>query len=393
MIQAIAALRDAAWLTPGRARAWCVVLATISLAVIAGALVGAWSGALHQPLGTDFISFYAASSLALSGSPAAAYAPMAHKAMQTAIFGAALPGYYAFFYPPVFLLICLPFAMLPYQAALSLWLSVSFVPVFVTLRRVLPARWAILPILAFPAVLTNAGHGQNGFLSAGLFGAGALLLERRPFLAGLCLGGLIYKPHLLIAVPISLVAARRWRALAGVAAAATGLVTLSWLAFGPETWRSFLEIAPQARMTLETGLVDPSKMASLFAAVRILGGPASVAYALQLPLALAALLLLWRNAARRPGGLAEGALMAMASLLATPFLLSYDLTCLSLPIAWIAAEALRSAWRPWEKITLLIAYLLPVLTLTLATIGLPLAPLAMAALMVLVARRATLPQL
>ena len=45
----------------------------------------------------------------------------AHHAQQTAIFGRDT-GYAAFFYPPIFLLVCLPLAVLPYLAALAAWL-------------------------------------------------------------------------------------------------------------------------------------------------------------------------------------------------------------------------------------------------------------------------------
>jgi hypothetical protein len=51
--------------------------------------------------------------------------------------------------------------------------------------------------LAFPAVFINAAHGQNGFLSAALIGVGLLVMDRRLLLAGLLLGAMTYKPHLV----------------------------------------------------------------------------------------------------------------------------------------------------------------------------------------------------
>ena len=229
----IDALRSAAWLSAGRARAWCRILAAISLAA---AII--WIGLsrdgldrLGKPLGTDFTSFWTAATLAGAGDAAAAWQPATHEAAERALFPAAAPGYYAFFYPPPALLLLLPLAALPYTAALVVWLAGGWFALVACLRRLLPQRWALLPILAFPGVLVNAGHGQNGFLSAACFG-GFMLLQRWPLLAGACLGALAFKPHLALLAPVVLLAARRWRMLAGAALSAAGLCVLSWLVLG-----------------------------------------------------------------------------------------------------------------------------------------------------------------
>lgn len=389
----LGALRDAPWLTAARARAWCRILAVVTLAV-----VGGWIALSHggldpsgKPLGTDFLSFWTASRLALGGPAASAYDPAAHAAAQQALFPTAQPGYYAFFYPPVFLLLCLPLGFLPYLPALVAWLASGFAAMAALLRRMLPDRWAVLPVLVFPGVLVNAGHGQNGFLSASCFGGFTLLLQRRPALAGACLGALVFKPHLLLAAPVALLAARRWSVVAGAACSALGLVALSWLVLGGDAWRAFLAAAPLARATLEQGLVEPWKMPSAFAAVRVLGGGLGLAYAAQLVVALGVCAVLARAAARRPGGQAEGALLVAAALLCSPFLLDYDLVCLAVPLAFVAASAQRTGWRPWEKITLLLAYVLPMLSRPLAMSGAPVGPLVLAALLAVMARRAGAP--
>lgn len=383
-------IRDADWLTADRARAWCRVLAgAAGLAVAAFAILGhVGLDPFGKLLGTDFSSFWTASRLALQGNSGAAYDPAQHYAAQQALFPAGQGGYYAFFYPPSFLLICLPLALLPYAASLAAWISAGLLAFVACLRRVLPQRWAVLPILAFPGVLTNMGHGQNGFLSAACLGGTMLLLDRRPFLAGACLGLLSFKPQLLLAAPVMLLAARRWTVVSGAATAALGLAGASWLVLGNEAWAGFLRVSPLARAALEDGLVEPWKMQSAFAAIRVLHGGVTLAYAVQAVVAVGVLALLGRLAARRPGALAEGALLTIGGLLCTPFLLDYDLVCLALPIAWVAAEAQRTGWRPWEKSALLAAYVLPMVSRLLAGAGLPTATLVMAGLLVVVARRA-----
>lgn len=387
----IAALREADWLTAERALAWCRILAAMFVLITI-----VWLGLSHggrdmsgKAIGTDFVSFWTASRFATDGHAASAYDITAHAAAQHALIPTKQLDYTAFFYPPTFLLLCLPLATLPYLWALVAWLAAGFIPLFASLRRLLPQRWAIVPIMAYPALFVNAGHGQNGFLSGACFGGGTLLLQRRPFFAGICLGILVYKPHLLLGVPVALFAARRWAVLFGAMTSAVGLSVLSWLVLGKDAWRGFLHVSPLARATLEQGFVDFGKMQSVFAAIRLFHGSIGFAYVAQTLVAISVCVLLARIAARRPGAPAEGALMVSATLVCTPFLLDYDLVCLSLPIAWIVAEAHRTEWQPWEKIVVLAAYALPLLSRSVATMtGTPIAPIILVALLLIVARRA-----
>ena len=202
-------LRDADWLTANRAGVWCRVLAALSAIGVAGFLALSHDGVdpFGRPLGTDFLSFWTAARLTLAGNAAGAYDPVIHAAAQQAAFPSA-PGYYAFFYPPTFLLICLPLALLPYGWALLCWLAAGFATFIAVARRLVPRAWAWLPLLAFPGNLINLGHGQNGFVTGACLGGFVVLYRRRPFLAGLCLGALVIKPHLLLAGPFRVPAAR-----------------------------------------------------------------------------------------------------------------------------------------------------------------------------------------
>lgn len=387
----IAALRRADWLDASRASAWRNVLLAMSAVAVAGWVALSHGGLdrLGKPLGTDFLSFYAASKLALWGHPAAAYDVEAHRAAQAAVFGRDV-GYFAFFYPPLFLLICAPLAALPYLAALAAWLGATGAAFVAVARRWLePQLGGVATILAFPAVLLTLGHGQNAFLSAALLGFGALMLDRRPVLAGVAFGLLAYKPHLGLMLPFALLFARRWTTFAAAAATVLAFAALSLLAFGPETWRGFLAGAPLARATLEQGLVDPGKMTSAFAAVRDLGGPIPLAYAVQAAVVAACAAGLWLAQRRSFRGPAEPALIVLASLLASPFALDYDLLLLAFPVAWLGGEGLRHGFRPWEKLALLAGFALPLLARPLAMHAhLPIAPLVLLALSALVLRRA-----
>jgi alpha-1,2-mannosyltransferase len=195
--------------------------------------------------------------LALAGVPGLAWDPVAHAAFQRAHFSPEAGfagGYYAFFYPPPFLLICLPLGLLPYGAALAVWLLVTGAAYVVAMRGLLPWHWPwALIALGFPGLLLNAEHGQNGALSAALFGMAALWLDRRPGFAGVCLGALCFKPQLAVLVVPALVLTGRWRALVWAAGTAWAMCVGSLLVFGVAAWEGFVADSHLAGMTLEAG--------------------------------------------------------------------------------------------------------------------------------------------
>ena len=162
----------------------------------------------------DFVSFWTAGELVLEGHAADAYNEVPHFFKQVALHGDPDTwAYLAFFYPPYFLLLCAGFALLPYLAAVGLWLVTTCTAYAAALRALVPkdlrdreAVWVLF--LGYPAVLVNAGFGQNGFLSTALLGGAAVWLDRRPALAGICLGCLSYKPQLGIVVPLALASGR-----------------------------------------------------------------------------------------------------------------------------------------------------------------------------------------
>ena len=110
--------------------------------------------------------------------------------------------------------VCAPLALLPYLGALAAWLGLTFAAFAAALSGWLDRRIGWRTILAFPAVLMTAGHGQNAFLSAALLSTGAIWLAARPILAGVAFGLLAFKPHLGLMIPVALAAAGRWKTIA-----------------------------------------------------------------------------------------------------------------------------------------------------------------------------------
>ena len=309
-----------------------------------------------QPIANDFVNVWAAGQLTLDRDPAAAYDWPKHKAAEEHAVGHAFANYYGWHYPPTFLFIAAALAMLPYLFALMLWLAATLAAYAATLGSILGGRAGVLVALGFPAALWNITAGQNGFLTAALIGGTLGLLERRPALAGICLGLLSYKPHFGLLFPIVLIADRRWRTLITAALVAIALAALSWLAFGTATWDAFAQATPlTSRIVLGEGGAEFARLQSLFGLVRTHGGGEALAWTVQAigALALAAnLVVLWRSRAAYE---LKAAALAAGALVATPYLYIYDFVVLAVAIAFLLRLALRRGFTLSEIVGLPIA--------------------------------------
>jgi len=237
--------------------------------------------------------------------------------------------------------------------------------------------WLLLA-LAFPAVLINVGHGQNGFLTAALMGGALVLLDRRPIVAGMLFGLLVYKPQYGLLLPVVLGVSGRWKCFAAAAVTVVALTAATTLTFGASVWQAFLDSTQFTRtVVLEQGNTGWYKIQSIFAWARMWGAPISYAYALQgaAIVALAALLArLWRsNAAPYP---LQAAALCVATILATPYSFDYDMMLLAPAIAFVAVDGLHRGFAPWEKTLLAVLWLTPLVArsvthLSLVPLGVP----------------------
>ncbi len=388
----IDALRVAGWLDAQRAQAYLRLTAAAMLILAGGAVLYVWRSTLADPHGkptiSDFCAFWAAARLSLGGHPAAAYAEPAIRAAELLAAQPSGAQYLPYIYPPVFTLYILPFGRLGYLPAFTLFALGGAAACACCLRAILPRPFPTLAILTFPGLVMNAVIGQNGFISTIAFSGAMLLLDRTPLLGGACLGTLVFKPQLSLAIPVALVFARRWRALFAFSGTALGLVLLSWAAFGGGAWAGFVACAPLLRAVLLSPQILP-KLLSLFAAMRLLHAGQSAAAIVQIAGSMMALSCLAAICARRPGAGPEVAALVAAAFLCTPYLMDYDLLCLGVPLAWLAGKGCRAGWLPWEKAGLVVVYVLPLIARTLTmTGGVPVAPVVIAGLLALVGQRA-----
>jgi hypothetical protein len=387
-------LRSGDWLTDARMRGYSLIL----LAICAAATVGwiALSDGLidrnGKPIGTDFSNVYAAGTLTWQGRPAVAYQPARQHDAEKAVFGGREVPFYGWHYPPFFFVIAFLVASIPYAWGLSIWLLASLAAYLATMRAILPRPETLLVALAFPAVFVNIGHGQNGFLTAALLGGALHWLDRRSWLAGILIGLLAYKPQFGVLIPIALVAGGRWHTIAAAAATVAGLVAISLVTLGSGVWHAFIDSMTFTQtVVLEQGDTGWEKIQSVFSAARMWGASVHTAYAIQTALALmlaASLAWLWRSNAAFE---LKAAALATASLLATPYVLDYDLVALAVAIAFFARHGLNRGFRGFEISLLAAAWIVPLLSRVIAGVtGIPLGLMVLLALYAFVMRRAVL---
>jgi hypothetical protein len=341
-----------------------------------------------KPLGYDFITYWAASHVGLTGHPVDAYnISLLFKAEKLAV--PASDSVFVWYYPPPFYLVILPAALLPYLAAYWVFVLSTLAFYVAVFRRIVHNSTAMWCLAAFSGVWINLSQGQNAFLTAALAGAALLCLEERPALAGVFIGLLAVKPHLALLFPVALIAIRAWRAFIAAAVTTVAFTAIGTAVFGVATLNASLASLRSARLFLQSGLLSWPKMPTIFAFLRLLGAPVMVAYVVHGIVAVAAVLAVWRMWRRSGDWQLRGAALMTATFLISPYVFDYDLAWLAFPIAWMALAGYRNGWLRGEREVLTLSWLLPLLISPIATrTSVQIGPFVLMTLLWMIMRRA-----
>jgi len=228
--------------------------------------------------------------------------------------------------------------------------------------------------------------GQNAFLSVGLFYGGFQLADRSPAIAGLLLGLLSYKPQLWVLVPVALFAGRQWRVLGWTLASAAALAFASLALFGGDVWAAFSAMAREAaspKMVDKMFLVTSSYMTTFLAAGRIIGFGPAVAIAVHLMGALAGISTVWFAMRRYPSSNLRTTIVAIATLLITPYLINYDMMLIMPAAVLVFRCRAAKGFLPAEPLLYAVLWLIPNHLIRLNKHHLPVTPVLVMALLVL----------
>jgi len=325
------------------------------------------------PLYPDFFGFWSFARFIRTHPPEQLYDNPALMEFQADI-APGFTGTYPFLYPPPILLLLWPFGFLPYAIARAAWIALSLASgLFAVGGRGWKRPIALAMALA-PATTLCLIIGQNGLLSAGLMLGGTRLARTRPLIAGLLFGAMVYKPQFALLIPVALAAAGLWRAIAATAATAAAIIAATLPLFGWAMWpawrrtlQNVSHLAPDDRAHLDT------QMPTIGAAMRTLGGAASLAMVAQAVAAVGAAVIVWR-CWRRDRTPARDASLPVATLLATPYAFGYDLPILAgaALVALADWSIRRGSFVAADLVAVLMALLLPAVFLSTISIGAPL---------------------
>lgn len=357
--------KHATWINPERISRVSVIFLIIGILATV-ALIATSNGGLDvfgRPLGTDFSNVYSAGQMALEGRDAAAYVPVEQEKVQQAFFNDPDVPFYAWHYPPFFLILAAGLAVLPYTLSWLTWMAATLPLYFVAMRRIIDNKTALLATLGFPAVAVNFLHGQNGFLTAALIGGAMLCVRSRPVLAGVLIALLAYKPQFGVLIPIALLAGGYYRTFLAAALTLGAMCVLATLAFGAEIWLAFYESRHFSQnFILEMGSTGWHKIQSVFSATRMWGGSISQAYMVQGALALflvVSTVWIWRSKADHD---LKAASLIVGSMLITPYMLDYDMVALAPALLFVTRYGLKAGFLPYERLLLAVIWMSPILT-------------------------------
>jgi alpha-1,2-mannosyltransferase len=330
----------------------------------------------------DFLVFHGAARAWAEGKAAMVYEVNAFTQFQNALYFQGLDGqayFRPFFYPPIWLVMLLPFAWLTATKAYALFIAVTAAIATALVGRHDWTGW--LAVLVSPAAVWVVLAGQNTFLSVTFFYGGMGLIDRVPAAAGILLGLLAYKPQLFVLIPVALIAARRWRVLAWTSATVVAVSLTSLAMFGTEVWQAFLASAREGSAVSGADAMFESfrlQMVTLFAAVRLTGFAPATAQAVQLTGAALSAAVVWLGFRRQGPSEPAIALLAALTFLVSPYTMNYDLLLLMPAVLALFRFALAQGFYPGERLLHPLLWLCPVFVMMLNDCGLPLVPMLIA---------------
>jgi arabinofuranan 3-O-arabinosyltransferase len=350
-----------------------------------GSARGEWVVGRDGAVGSiDFCWLWVSSKIAASSDPGALYYdPTAVTALYDKLFG---PGecmfrHHQYIYPPTFLFFIYALGFVPYLAAFGLWVIATLLLYEVAIYAIVRRSMALIAAMAPFPVAKNMQLGHNGFLTGGLIGLSLVFVESRPWLSGIFLGLLTYKPQLGVLFPVALLASRNWRALASAAATSLLLVVGAAIAFGYEGWLAFASSLFNRNSGLSPDAEIYIRLESVYGVLHRAGASDKFAWLVQGGLIVILAAWLW-NVWAKPIPLAlRAAILCAAAVLATPYVLHYDLCVLSIAVAFLVSDGLARGFLPGERVVMLACFL------GLFVIAEPVGPVICAALLCLVARR------
>jgi hypothetical protein len=240
-------------------------------------------------------------------------------------------------YPPLFILACVPLALLPVTVAASLWLVLLGVAVLASMWIVGVRDWRCLVLaITSPVVVHGLWYG-NLTLVLMLPVALAWRYRDRARTAGLAVGVAVAAKLFVWPLVVWLLLTRRFRAAAWAATSAVALVLGAWVLVGFEGFRDYPRLLRVVQDVYATRSISISTVAGA------LGAPSSVAVAVAAVAGLLCLAIALLLVGRPDGDRRIFAVVVAACVIASPIVWPNYAALLFVPIA-VTWPRLAPAW-------------------------------------------------
>jgi hypothetical protein len=363
-----------AWLTPRRLRAQAFVLALCLWGVCA---VDFATPGLFDRAGNikfqDFLQFYISARLISQHRASQLFDQQVAFDQMRAIVSPDLGGRplrvrLPTVYGPQVGLLFVPLARLSFSAAARIWVAFSVLIYFGCVYLVcgvcpnLRAHTGIVTsaAIAFPSFFHFFVRGQISVLLLACFTAALLAFRaQRPWLAGVALGMLVFKPQFLIAIPLVFLLAGAWRALVGTILSAAAQMFFTWIIFGSSLMRAYFDTLLHTSSWI--ALAEPGlahiQMHSLRAFWTLLlpwPGATLVLYILSSVAVIVIAAASWRS----PVALSlRFSALVLAAVLVNPHLFIYDLLVLVPVLLLLVDSTLNGSQPSFDAVLQLLLYL------------------------------------
>lgn len=286
----------------------------------------------------DFAHFYIQAVIAREGNAHALYDRDEQAAMIRRHVGVNANLRFPPVYGPQVSVFFRPFSRFSYLTALDLWLIVTLLiygACCYAVWRICPhlhdRRWTTLLLLtASPGLHFALGFSQISAIGlACVTSAFFALRAGRPFVAGLAIGALAYKPPLGLAMAVVMIGAGEWWVVLGAIVAACGQLAVGALYWHPAILIQYVEALrrlPQVAAEMEPFTFHIHSWRSFF---ELLGLPLPVALAAYAAASLVTLLVALRCWRSRGPLVLRYSIVLLATILVDPHMYAYDLLLLT----------------------------------------------------------------
>ena len=325
---------------------------------------------LNLVLGRDFLNFYHYGIAAWEDAPSKYYDVVYYDTVLNNFFGGHDYTFQQWSYPPHYMLIAAPLALINYYAAFLLFTLISLALYWKYIIATFEETAFRSAFWFTPLLFLFAMCGQLSALIAVIFVIVFKQMDKRPFMAGLLIALLTVKPQVGLLFPFFLMITGRWRVFLGAAVGTIAFIGLSVLIHGIEPWTTYIEVgAPaQSRVLLNLPEITAGLMPTAFVNFYNAGLSFTAASILQLIVAVSALITMIYVCIKTTDKFLQYAIFLSCTFLLTPYLMMYDMLILVWVFMTMASRYKMSKLMTANYICFM---LLPIIGIIMALLHIP----------------------